>query len=80
MNSLSGADCGSTRLTNNICINQLKSARNTPQEEQKTYPDLRFYISFSFFMYDQKMFTVNSENPFFSKYRKYTLFKLILVI
>ncbi|XP_035721855.1 laccase-2-like [Vespa mandarinia] len=65
LNSLSGLDCGSATLTNNICINQLKYARNTPEEEQKTFPDVRLYIPFSFFQYDEKMFTDSSYNPFF---------------
>ncbi|XP_043504919.1 laccase-5-like [Polistes fuscatus] len=65
LNSLTAKDCGSQKLTNRICINQLKYAKSTPQAEQKTFPDVRLYIPFSFFTYNQTMFSRNSQDRFF---------------
>ncbi|XP_015173568.1 PREDICTED: laccase-5 [Polistes dominula] len=65
LNSLTGRDCGSQTLTNRICINQLKYAKNTPQTERKTFPDVRFYLPFNFFQYKKSMFAQNSEDRFF---------------
>ncbi|KAI4499520.1 hypothetical protein M0802_005416 [Mischocyttarus mexicanus] len=65
LNSLSGRDCGSETLTKQICVNQLKFAKSTPQTERKTFPDLRLYIPFSFFQYNNAVFTRNSRDFFF---------------
>ncbi|KAK2581552.1 hypothetical protein KPH14_005204 [Odynerus spinipes] len=65
LNSLNAAQCMNTQVSNEICVNQLKYGKPTPQEERKTYPDLRLYIPFNFFTYDEKILTQNQYNPFY---------------
>ncbi|XP_014613124.1 PREDICTED: laccase-1-like [Polistes canadensis] len=65
LNSLTARDCDSPTLTNRICINQLKYAKNTPQVERRLYPNVRLYMPFDFFFYNSTIFSRNSQDRFF---------------
>lgn len=65
LNTMKSINCMTSNLGNDICVNQLKYARRPPQEELKTYPDERWFLSYTFLTYERKMFRENNYYPFY---------------